>query len=80
MAQFTAKDVMRKLKSHDRLFEFRAGHGNSHQVVMYHPSINGKPVSCPLPSHTARGTYPITYSEASSARSISPGTSGRASD
>jgi hypothetical protein len=54
MAQFTAKDVMRKLKSHDRLFEFRAGHGNSHQVVMYHPSINGKPVSCPLPSHGKR--------------------------
>jgi hypothetical protein len=60
--QYTCREVIKKLQDHDEAFEVYRKRGKGSERVIYHPNINGRSESYPLPCHkegadVARGHY-----------------------
>ena len=51
----TYRNVIRKLKNHDPLFEEWTSRGKGSERIIYHPNINGRAESYPLKCH-GKGT------------------------
>ena len=49
-----ADDVFRILREHDSRFDFYSNRGKGSHRMIYHPNIDGKPRSFPIPYHKGR--------------------------
>jgi len=52
------KAVIRLLLKHDGKFQILANKGKGSHRMIYHPDINGKPTSMPLPFHQGKDVSP----------------------
>lgn len=49
-------DVVRKLREHDPRFVIYSNRGKGSHRMIFHPDIDGKPCSFPIPYHKGRDT------------------------
>jgi len=54
----SSADVCRILKDHDRRFEFNTRRGKGSHIMIFHPDVNGQPVSFPLTNHKGKDVGP----------------------
>ena len=52
------EDVLRKLRDHDRQFEFFTNRGKGSERMIFHPDINGRSESFPMTFHKGRDVRP----------------------
>ncbi|MEC9361897.1 MAG: type II toxin-antitoxin system HicA family toxin [Pseudomonadota bacterium] len=45
------REVLRKLKQHDKRFEEYVQRGKGSHRMLYHPDVLGRPASYPIPCH-----------------------------
>lgn len=48
---YKVRELVKKLKRHDKGFEIWPGRGKGSHRILYHPDVNGEPMSYTLPCH-----------------------------
>lgn len=61
MKSLKFRELRRKLQRHDKQFKFFENKGKGSHRMIYHPDINGRAVSMPLPCHNEGAEVKKSY-------------------
>ena len=51
MKTYTYRELVKKLKKHDKKFEIWENRGKGSEHIIYHPNVNGRAESYPIKHH-----------------------------
>lgn len=58
------REVLQLLREHDKRFQEWRGRGKGSHRMIFHPDINGRPASYPIPAHSDGDTIKPPYLKA----------------